>query len=141
MFKETGYCHGRYRADVQKYKLRYCQLLSALQAHMPVWTHLPACDFEKRFPSIKPETWLVGEGLVKFSVDSLSEEEILQRNYRFGGDWRRRSQEGIQEVEVKMKPGEKILLFSQDECVFKTNDDMALGCRKEGLNNHRKKKV
>ena len=135
---KTGYSDGRYRDDVQKYKVQYCQLMKSLQTYMPVWTHLPLAAFEKKFPKEKPDHWVVGDGLVEFSVDFLSEEEVSACNYRFGGDWSPRSQIGVQEL--KVKPGEKILLFSQDDCVLNTNDDKSLGWRKDGLNNHRRKK-
>ena len=64
---------------------------------MPVWTHFPTSDFEKRFLSVKSDNWSVSEDRTEFSEKNLSENEILDRKYRFGGDQSRRLQTKIEE--------------------------------------------
>ena len=134
----TGYCDGRNREDVQKYKMRYCETMKMLQIHMPLWTHLSISAFRVRFPNSQPEHWYVDSDAVEFSCDALSDDELFALNYRFVGDWSRRAMPPIPSLGVK--EGDKILLFSQDKCVFKSNDGANRAWRKHGVNNHQRKK-
>ena len=136
--RKTGYCDGRYREDVQKYKKKYCMLMKSLARHMPLWAHLKREDFENRFRDEPPEHWELEGNVIEFSIDALSEIEFQALGHRFGGNWSRREMPEVSEVGIA--EGERILLFLQDEVVFKTNDDRAHGWRKDGLNNHRRKK-
>ena len=134
----TGFCDGRNRSDVQKYKLRYCEIMQTLQKYMPMWTHLTKEKFLERFEGAIPKHWYVGEDEVEFSIDLLTDDEVLALSHRFRGDWSRRPKPAIPWLGVK--ENDKLLLFSQDESVFKSNDDGISGWRKDGVNTARRKK-
>lgn len=137
--RKTGYCDGRYRDDVQKFKKVYCENMLKLEVHMPLWTHLTKLEFEERFGENAPEHWDISGGIVEFSIDELSDVEVLALGHRFGGTWSRRQMPEVPDIGVTAS--DKILLFSQDECIFKTNDDKACGWRRDGVNNHKRKKT
>ena len=88
------------------------------ELYVPLWTRLPKDEFKRRFPkpTSPPEYWTISDGVLEFSVDALSGSGLRKLSYRFGGDWSQRFKP--KDHELGVKENERVILFSQDECLF-----------------------
>ena len=128
----TGYCDDRYRKDVQKYKEFYVKRMLLYQDYLPLWHSLPEERFYERFRrESPPEHWKLSDGTIEFSIDYLRDDKLVNLG-EFSGSWSRRKRSANKEL--GLYENDRLLLFSQDETIYKSHDDTRFAWVRRGDN-------
>ena len=112
--------------------------MKELEFYISFWLHNPLSEFENLFNDDPPIHWLASKDTLEVSVDYFSLEEEKYFEHKYFGNWSCLSKHGVPRLEVLENA--HLVLISQDECIFKKDDDRTGAWRMEGYNDCKKKK-